>query len=80
MEKKHIKQIKKIMDEIECEKDFACYKSEFKNHPKAKNIGIQSFVECLEKNAMFCKYSLSFGDSYLCRCPLALYFVKNIKE
>lgn len=77
---KHKKEIEKIIDGITCPKDFICYKSEFKNLGKARDIGIKSYVECLEKNPEDCVFSLSFGHSYLCKCPLRVYIAKNLEK
>ena len=74
----HKPQIEKIIGGMECPKDFACSKSEFKNLCKAKDIGIESFVQCLESGAWQCEFSFSFGYSYFCRCPLRVYILKNL--
>ena len=77
---KHKEEIEKIIDRITCPKDFICYKSEFKNLGKARDIGIEGYVECLEKNPEDCVFSLSFGYSFLCKCPLRVYIAKNLKK
>ena len=46
----HKEEIEKIIDRITCPKDFKCYKSGFENLGKARDIGIEGYVECLEKN------------------------------
>ncbi len=75
---KHKRQIERIINEKKCPKDFECYKSGFENLCKAKDIGLRGFVECLEKNPRACKFSLSFGYSYFCQCPLRIYIVKEL--
>jgi hypothetical protein len=81
VEEKHKKKIEEIMAEMECEKDFECYKSEFNDICKAKNSGIYSYVDCLEEmqEARLCQFSLSFGEGFLCKCPLRVYIAKNLK-
>ena len=76
----HKEQIEKIMSEMKCPKDFACYKSDFKNFSKTKDISLESFVECSNKDAWQCEYSFLFGFSYLCKCPLRVYVVKKLKK
>ena len=73
-------QIEKIINEMECPKDFTCYKSGFNNLCRAKDIGLESFIECLEENPNGCTFSLSFGYSHLCTCPLRIYILRNIKK
>ena len=78
MERGHKKQIQRIMDQMKCPEDFKCYKSGFKDGCKAKDIGIKTFVECLEENPQECKFSMPFGYSYFCQCPLCNYIVKKM--
>lgn len=69
--------IESIIPCIECPKDFVCYYSGFNNLCNAKDIGIESFVECLEKKKE-CKFSFRFALLYLCKCPLRVYISKKI--
>ncbi len=80
MEHKVKKEIADIVGEIECPKDFKCYKSGFHKLCRAKDIGIESFLECLEKDPKQCKFSLSFGLIHLCQCPLRVYIAKKLKK
>ena len=80
MEHKEKKEIEDIVGGIECPKDFKCYKSGFQKLCRAKDIGIESFLECLEKDPKKCKFSLSFGLIHLCQCPLRVYIAKKLKR
>lgn len=71
--------IKKIIKTIECPKDFKCYESKFKNLCKAKDIGLKSFLLCLEEKRE-CNFSIFFIDEYLCKCPLRVYIAKELKK
>ncbi len=73
------KQIKKIKDETECPFDFGCLKIKFAQHYKIlKNRRSKHYLETSERPPPTkCRYSVSFGDSYLCFCPLALYVIRN---
>ncbi len=75
---KHKRQMEKIMSKMKCPKDFACYKFDFKNFSKTKDVPMESFVECSSKDAWQCEYSLLFGSSYLCKCPLRVYVLKKL--
>lgn len=78
---KHKKQIEEIMSNMKCNINFVCYKSGFKNLRNTKDIPLESFVECSNnKNAWQCEYAFLFGSSYLCKCPLRVYILKNIKK
>ncbi len=76
----HKREIEKIIGKMGCPKDFRCYKAGFENLCKAEDIGIESFLKCLEKNPQECRFSLSLGAIYLCQCPLRAYIVKKLKK
>ncbi len=80
MEEDHKKQIEEIIGGMKCPRDFECYKSGFEDLCKAKDIGIESFLECLEKNPQECKFSVDYGYGYLCRCPLRYYICDKLKK
>lgn len=72
------KELERIIGKMNCPKDFVCYKSGFKNLCKAEDIGIESFLVCLEDSSGDCKFSIPFGDGYFCECPLRVYIAKKI--
>jgi len=80
MEEVHKKEIEKIIGRMECPRDFECYKSGFENRCTAKDTGIESFLKCLGENPGECKFSMTFGFSYFCKCPLCNYIVKKLKK
>jgi hypothetical protein len=74
----HIQEIKKIASGIECSKDFRCHKSGLEGLCKARDIGLERYVECLGDEPHSCEFSLSFGRGYLCTCPVRIYIAKNL--
>jgi len=70
---------KKIIKTIQCSKDFKCYESKFKDLCKAKDIGLKSFLLCLEETHD-CNFSIYFIDEYLCKCPLRVFAAKEMKK
>ena len=77
MKKDIDKEIEEIIGQMKCPKDFSCYRSGFKELCKAKDIGIEGYLECLEKNPMKCKFAMSFGVLFVCKCPLRYYLAQN---
>ena len=73
----HKIQIDKIMNEMECPKDFECRTSDFENLGKTSLIADNQLVECLEENRQRCGYTLPFGQTALCKCPLRNYIAHN---
>ena len=74
------KKIEKIINGLQCPKGFKCYKSGFKKVCKAKDIGMEEHLKCLEKSNPRCIFAIPFGDGYFCRCPLRVYIAKEIKK
>ena len=75
----HKHQIDKIMNEMDCQKDFECHKSSFENIGKTWLITGDHLVECPEGNKQKCSYALPFGHMLLCKCPLRNYVAQNLK-
>ena len=65
------RQIDKIKRDLTCPFDFKGEKSGFKSYPKVRSMG--DLLECQEDDAKNCGHSLSFGQGFLCRCPLMKY-------
>jgi hypothetical protein len=77
MEQAHEQEIEEIIGQTACPKDFACHRSAFQVLCKAKDVGIESFLECLEEKPFACKFAVPFGSLYYCRCPLRVYISKK---
>jgi len=72
--------IKEIIGGMKCPKDFKCYKSGLKNLCKARYMGIEAILECLEENPEECPFSFLFWETYFCECPLRVYIFKKLKK
>jgi hypothetical protein len=48
--------------------DCKWYKSGFGFTCKARDVGLDSYVECLETQSHMCPFSLSYAYSYYCSC------------
>ena len=77
---KQKKEIEEIIGEIECPKKFICYESGFESLCKAEDHGLDTYLLCLDKKMAECKFSISYGTSYYCRCPLRVYISKVMKK
>ena len=70
--------MEEIASEIDCPKDFICFKSEPEELHRARSIGIEGYLNCLEDNSQECEFALPFGEGYLCKCPVRVYIAQNI--
>jgi hypothetical protein len=73
-------QLEAIKSKVECSKDFECQKEGSDVCSSVRAVG--QLLECSEENAKYCRYSLSFGYSYFCKCPLNNYLhaTSNIRS
>ena len=69
-----------IIDRLTCPYDFVCYNSNFKKLCKAKDIGMESFIVCLEKKPKECVFAMSLAGSTFCRCQLRVYIAKVLRK
>jgi len=74
------KKIEEIVAGMQCPKNFECAAHGFEHLCKAKDIGIESFVDCLEEPPSSCSFALAFGYGHLCRCTLRVYLSKKLKK
>ena len=74
------KKIQEIMGEMVCPANFKCAEPGFEELCKAKDVGVDDFLECLEPDTEHCTFVLPFAHGYLCQCPLRLYIKKNLKK
>ena len=79
MKEEDKKKIEEIMWGMKCPKDFQCAKSGFENLCKAKDFGLDNYLECLEENPRACLFALPFGYGYFCQCPLRVFLSKKLK-
>jgi len=79
MEQRDMQIIEEMADGTECRKKFKCCSNEFTNVCRAKDIGIKSFLVCLEDKPQKCNFALTFADVYFCKCPVRVYIGKKLK-
>lgn len=72
--------IEKLVAAFQCPKDFICYRSGFEMLCKAEDIGLRTYLKCIDIEAQTCVFSSASGDSYLCKCPLRIYLAKEINR
>ncbi len=80
MEEKIKETIEEIMGELECPKQFKCTESGFDELCRARRIGLESYLECLEPDPTQCKFAAPFRDTHLCQCPVRGYVFERLKK
>ena len=72
------KELKEIMGDLECHKDFSCYKQGFKNLCKGKDVGLSSHLVCCEKDPTVCLFAWDLGSVFYCSCPVRVRIAKKL--
>ncbi len=75
------KKIEEIMGGIQCSKGFKCAESGFDTVQLCKAetfFGVVDYLGCLDANPKACSFALSFGNGFLCQCPLRVYLAKKL--
>ena len=80
MRSDHANILKEIVDRHKCPYGFVCYNSNFKKLCKAEDIGMESFLVCLEEQSEECVFSMSLAGSKFCRCQLRVYIAKVLRK
>jgi hypothetical protein len=80
IEQSHQRQIEEIMSGMRCSKEFICYKSKFKQLCNVRDIGIEAYIECLEKIPSYCNFAFPFASVHLCKCPMRVFIAKEFNK
>ena len=79
MNAKEVEKIQGIRNHTQCSKGFRCLKPGCSGLCDAHDIGLKSFLVCLEDDAVQCDFHITFGAGHYCSCPLRVYLEKNTK-
>lgn len=80
METSFEEKVEKIKQEMDCPYGFACCESGFQNLCQGEVIA-EYYVKCDDENCSpaKCIFSISFGYSYFCKCPLRVLVCRELK-
>jgi hypothetical protein len=80
MEKAFTQQVLQDLPGLTLLSECQCYKPGVGFTCKAMDIGLESFVQCLEKSSRWCPFSVPCADSRFCKCPARVYCVKELEK
>ena len=80
MELDYKKELEKVVGDLVCPKDFKCCTEGLENLCKVRDVGMQTFVQCLEPNPHECPFSKLLAAAYVCKCSLRIYISKKLKK
>jgi len=64
----------------DCSRDVPCETCPSEILCKAEDVGLESFVRCLEETPQLCQFSVPFGYAHLCDSPVRVYLCKKLKR
>ncbi len=64
---------------MDVEESCKCQKQRIESLCKARDVGLQTFVECLEEDPYECPYAMFVGRHY-CKYPLRVHIAKKLKK
>ena len=73
-----IRDCEELFKDVECPKNFQCYKSDFAKAGKVRAQDSENFLECLEESADQCEFSLPCVDKYFCLCPVRIHIANKL--
>jgi len=80
MDEKTRQRIRELIGYLRCEKGFVCAESGLAELCKARDCGLDNYLECCEERPADCQFALAFGLSHLCQCPVRVYLSKKIRR
>ena len=78
MEQAYVRKIEQLAEY--CPRNCKFQKHGIQNLCKAKDVGLVTFVKCLEEKPSVCDCSLYIADSWFCSCCPRIYIAKQLKE
>jgi hypothetical protein len=57
-----------------------CHKQRIVDFCKARDVGLETFVECLEEDPLECPYSMFLDSAHYCKHPLRIDIAKKMKK
>lgn len=70
-------QFAKILHDVPCAHGHRCAGDDFAKVCRARDLGLENYVDCLSDSPRDCTFSLSFGHGHLCTCPARVFLAKH---
>jgi hypothetical protein len=75
--RKNKREIEKLFEN--CPEECKCRQRGVDDLCYVRDIGLKSFVQCLEKDSLTCFHRIGFGRNYYCTCPVCVFMAKGFK-
>ena len=78
METQQAHEIKELIGE--CDPGCKCHGRGLEKLCKARDIGLETFVECLEDDPFGCSHAICYGTMFYCSCPPRVEIAKRFEK
>ncbi len=75
-----INELNKLKEKINCSKKYRCINDSIKDPCEAKYHAVSNLMKCPDIQSKFCEFSIPFGATYACKCPLRKLIAMNFKK
>ncbi len=73
-------EVESLISKLHCSKNFSCMAFGSESLCKAKDIGLEKYLECHENRPYRCEFSISFGRVCFCKCPVRIFISRKIEK
>ena len=77
MDRKFKNTIRRILKS--CPERCKCRQRGVENPCHVRDVGLKTFVQCLEENAFDCFHQITFGGTHYCSCRVCVYIAKGLR-
>jgi hypothetical protein len=64
----------------QCPEGCKCREADIEDLCMARDIGLKTFVECLEEKPFECECAISYGAVSYCSCPARVHIAKSLNQ
>ena len=80
MKHAHMQEVQRLIYGLRLHKDCKWFNPGSGFSCKAKDVGLDLYVECLEEGSHKCPFSVSYAHSYYCTSPARVYVARRLKR
>ncbi|HET6350590.1 MAG TPA: hypothetical protein VFG89_00455 [Coriobacteriia bacterium] len=77
MNEQQLHELSEIVASVPCQRSHACTQSGSSDICKARDLGLEDYVDCLSDCPRDCQFAMCFGDGHLCTCTARVFLAKH---
>lgn len=77
MNEQEHQELSEIAAAVQCQRGRTCVQNGFSDICKARDLGLENYVDCLSERPNNCQFAMSFGNGHLCTCTARVFLAKH---